>query len=83
MFTSVHRADCCRAGRHLAYLLDKLHSDCGHQLSQTGNGKQQLTVCPIHNEPMKVRKGDFGIFTSHYLGTDASGKKLYCKGVAK
>ncbi len=59
------------------------HTDANGKASQAGDGKQQLTVCPIHDEPMKVRKGGFGIFTSHYLGTDASGKKLYCKGVAK
>ena len=51
--------------------------------SQAGDGKQLLTVCPIHDEPMKVRKGEFSIFTSHYLGVDASGKKQYCKGGAK
>ncbi len=59
------------------------HTDANARASQAGNGKQLLTICPIHNEPMKVRKGDFGVFTSHYLGEDASGKKQYCKGVAK
>ena len=59
------------------------HTESNGRASQAGNGKQLLSICPIHKEPMKVRKGDFGVFTSHYLGTDASGKKLYCKGVAK
>ncbi len=55
----------------------------GGKGGQAGNGKQLVTVCPIHNAPMKVRKGEFGIFTSHYLGEDAAGKKQYCKGGAK
>ena len=59
------------------------HIEPNGKAGQAGDGKQLLTVCPIHNEPMKVRKGAFGIFTSHYLGEDASGKKQYCKGVAK
>ena len=52
----------------------------GGKASQAGNGKQLLTVCPIHNEPMKVRQGDFGVFTSHYLGEDASGKAILQRG---
>ena len=59
------------------------HTDSNGKAGHAGDGKQLLSVCPIHNEPMKVRKGDFGIFTSHYLGEDASGKKQFCKGGAK
>ena len=59
------------------------HTDANGKASQAGDGKQLLSVCPIHNEPMKVRQRNFGVFTSHYLGEDAAGKKQYCKGVAK
>ena len=38
------------------------HTDANGKASQPGDGKQLLTVCQIHNEPMKVRKGDFGVF---------------------
>ena len=36
--------------------------------------------CAIHSCTMEQHSNDRGIWWSHYLGTDAHGKKRYCKG---
>ena len=36
--------------------------------------------CAIHTCTMEQHSNDRGIWWSHYLGTDAHGKKRYCKG---
>ena len=36
--------------------------------------------CAIHRCTMEQHSNDRGIWWSHYLGTDAHGKKRYCKG---
>ena len=36
--------------------------------------------CAIHSCAMEQHSNDRGTWWSHYLGTDARGKKRYCKG---
>lgn len=48
-------------------------------IDQSTEGK----MCPIHNKPMVAKDGRFGVFYSHWLGKDSSGKSLYCNGKVK
>lgn len=36
--------------------------------------------CPIHDVQMTQKQGKFGLFYSHIIGQDPTGKNLYCNG---